>query len=413
MHEHDHRSNGTWTSTTLGAFCKAKGALQTGPFGSQLHASDYSDVGVPVVMPQDISHGRIHDEHIARVPEGIAKRLRKHALKEGDVVFSRRGEVNRFAIVSKKESGWLCGTGCLRARLDDGLDPHFLGLLLDSHMGNVWLLRNAVGQTMLNLNTDIVAKFPLSLPSPEEQTAIADLVRLWHRACYRLLHLIKARRKLKQGLLQQLLTGERRFPGFRAQPWRDCRLRDVAAECNEPGRGSLGRDRIMGVTKKRGIVPMEDRLIGSVDRYQVVRNDWFAYNPMRLNIGSIARWYGEAPVLVSPDYVVFRCLDGELDPGYLDQYRRAHQWQSFMRACGAGSVRVRIYFNDLGRHKMHLPPIAEQRRIAEVLNTLDREIQLLTDLHRSLREQKNGLMQKLLTGQLRVPTSLLKEAVHA
>lgn len=227
MPEHDHRLNGSWTSTTLGTFCKAKGALQTGPFGSQLHASDYTDVGVPVVMPQDIGHGRIHEEHIARVPEAIAKRLRKHMLKEGDVVFSRRGEINRFAIVSKKESGWLCGTGCLRARLDSGLNPHFLGLLLDSHAGNVWLLRNAVGQTMLNLNTEIVAKFPLALPSPVEQKAIADLVRLWNRASHRLLYLIKARRKLKRGLLQQLLTGERRFPEFRDQPWVERRVCEV------------------------------------------------------------------------------------------------------------------------------------------------------------------------------------------
>src|SRR5690606_4429130 len=148
----------------------------------------------------------------------------------------------------------------------------------------------------------------LPLAPLKEQRRIAEILGTWDSQMQRIKAIARARRKLKRGLLQQLLTGERRFPEFRDQPWRNCRLRDVATECNEPGRGKLGRDRIMGVTKSRGIVPMEDRLIGSVDRYQIVRKDWFAYNPMRLNIGSIARWRGRAPVLVSPDYVVFRCL---------------------------------------------------------------------------------------------------------
>jgi len=261
--------------------------------------------------------------------------------------------------------------------------------------------------SIAHLGVDRFAKLKVRVPSTREQAEIATVLNVWSHAENTVRRTLKRRRKLKRGLLQQLLTGERRFPEFRDQPWRHCRLRDVATECNEPGRGTLARDRIMGVTKSRGIVPMEDRLIGTVDRYQVVRKDWFAYNPMRLNIGSIARWRGEAPVLVSPDYVVFRCIDGELDPSYCDQYRKAHQWQSFMRACGAGSVRVRIYFNDLGRHKMHLPPIAEQQRIAEVLGTLDHEMQLLTDLHVAMKEQKKGLMQQLLTGTVRVPASML------
>ncbi len=248
--------------------------------------------------------------------------------------------------------------------------------------------------------------------SADEQRATANVLDTWDSSIAAARGLMKARRRLRRGLLQRLLTGQHRFPEFRKQPWRECQLRDVAEECSEPGRGTLGRDRIMGVTKSRGIVPMEDRLIGNVDRYQIVRKDWFAYNPMRLNIGSIARSRSKSPVLVSPDYVVFRCRDGELDPAFLDQYRKGHLWDSFMRVCGAGSVRVRIYFNDLGRHKMHLPLIEEQRRIAEALGTLDGELSQLRQLHDALTEQKKGLMQKLLTGTVRVPASMLKEAAH-
>jgi type I restriction enzyme, S subunit len=92
---------------------------------------------------------------------------------------------------------------------------------------------------------------------------------------------------------------------------------------------------------------MEERLIASdIARYKLVRRNWFAYNPMRLNIGSIARWTGESDILVSPDYVVFKCLEHAehgIDPAYLDHFRQTDGWESFVTEGGDGGVRVRIY----------------------------------------------------------------------
>ena len=92
---------------------------------------------------------------------------------------------------------------------------------------------------------------------------------------------------------------------------------------------------VMGVRKEDGIVPMEERLVATdISRYKLVRSNWFAYNPMRLNIGSIARWQGDSVVLVSPDYVVFRCLEqstpAALHPEYLDHFRSSSQWDAFV-----------------------------------------------------------------------------------
>jgi type I restriction enzyme S subunit len=209
--------------------------------------------------------------------------------------------------------------------------------------------------------------------------------------------------------MQQLLVGRRRFPEYADEAWRDVRLRDVAEVVCLRNRGALGRDSVKAVTKASGMVPMRPELIaGSIERYQIVHPDAFAYNPMRLNIGSIARWRGSDEVLVSPDYVVFRCKSDQLDPAYLDQFRRSHTWSSFMSACGNGSVRVRIWFDDLGVMKLKLPPLAEQRKIAAVLATADREIDLLEQQLAALREQKKGLMQRLLTGRVRVSGDRLK-----
>ena len=110
---------GDWPETTLGELCKKpKGGIQTGPFGSQLHRSDYLDIGVPVIMPTNIRDGRVVDNGISRISEAMADKLKRHRVKVGDIIFSRRGEVDKCAVVTEREVGWLCGTGCLLARVD-------------------------------------------------------------------------------------------------------------------------------------------------------------------------------------------------------------------------------------------------------------------------------------------------------
>jgi type I restriction enzyme S subunit len=164
---------------TLGQICdESGGGLQTGPFGSQLHASDYADNGVPNVMPQNIGDNRINSEGIARVPESDMSRLQKYWLQTGDIIYSRRGDVERRALVRDENEGWLCGTGCLRVRIADKSihDPAFVSYALGLPESRAWIVRHAVGATMLNLNTSILAEVPLRLPRIAEQRAIAEVL---------------------------------------------------------------------------------------------------------------------------------------------------------------------------------------------------------------------------------------------
>ena len=109
------------------------GSIQTGPFGSQLHAADYVEVGVPVVMPKDIINRRATTTSVARISPVDADRLSRHRLRAGDIVFSRRGDVERHALITEREVGWICGTGCLLVRPGDAWRaPGFLSMLLDS-----------------------------------------------------------------------------------------------------------------------------------------------------------------------------------------------------------------------------------------------------------------------------------------
>jgi type I restriction enzyme, S subunit len=167
-----------WEYTTLGAACEhGGGSIQTGPFGSQLHASDYVRVGVPSIMPQNIGDNRIVEEGIARITAEDAQRLSRYLVRPGDIVYSRRGDVERRALVRDHEDGWLCGTGCLRVRLgESGPDPLYTSYYLGHPDVREWIVRHAHGATMPNLNTSILAACPFLYPPINEQRAIAHIL---------------------------------------------------------------------------------------------------------------------------------------------------------------------------------------------------------------------------------------------
>ena len=142
-----------------------------------MHASDYVAVGVPSIMPVNIGDNRLIKEGIAQITETDAERLRRHRVKAGDIVYSRRGDVERRALVRISEVGWLCGTGCLLVRVSDGVaDPVYASYYLGHPSVREWIVRHAVGAIMPNLNTEIMAAVPFALPPMPEQRAIAKVL---------------------------------------------------------------------------------------------------------------------------------------------------------------------------------------------------------------------------------------------
>lgn len=150
--------------------------MQTGPFGSQLHAEDYVEDGIPLINPAHMINGRIIPDQKVTVDEKTWQRLSRHQLKPGDLIFARRGELGRCAVVTEDQEGWLCGTGSLKAKLNERLTPEYSFLLITSDGVVAELSLESKGSTMDNLNTETLGRIRLPIPPREEQQEVIEYV---------------------------------------------------------------------------------------------------------------------------------------------------------------------------------------------------------------------------------------------
>ncbi len=198
-----------WEEVTLGEISsRAGGLLQTGPFGSQLHAHEYVADGIPVIMPQDMVNSELSIESIARITLRKAVVLSRHRVRPNDLVFSRRGDLSRCVAIENTHEGWLCGTGCLLARLPAGeINGYWLSLVYQQRGVQSQVMGRAVGSTMANLNTSILAAITIARPDIAEQDEIARRLKSVGQRIASEERLLAKMKLEKTGLMDDLLTG--------------------------------------------------------------------------------------------------------------------------------------------------------------------------------------------------------------
>lgn len=197
-----------WSVSTLGQRLSQHGGLiQTGPFGSQLHAEEYVSEGIPVVMPQDMRDIDVSRENIAQITEERAKDLSRHRVAESDLLFSRRGDLSRCSFMSTSNKGWLCGTGCLLLRPADSMNGYWLASIYKQPGIQSQVYGMAVGSTMVNLNSSILANIVIPIPALHEQNLVVEAIRSSKRKILDEKKSLNKMKVKKSGLMDDLLTG--------------------------------------------------------------------------------------------------------------------------------------------------------------------------------------------------------------
>lgn len=199
-----------WEKVKLGDIATC---IQPGPFGSQLHNSDYSKEGTPIIMPKDIVGGAIVHSGLLKVSEEHVKRLSRHQVYEGNLMVARKGDVRKCAYITANENGWMTGSDCLKVVLDESkCYPKFIYYQLRSeHIGR-WLEKVSIGATMPSLNTGLLSGIEMALPPIEIQKQIAGNLSVYDDLIENNRKQIKLLEEAAQRLYKEWFV-DLRFPG--------------------------------------------------------------------------------------------------------------------------------------------------------------------------------------------------------
>ena len=152
--------------------------IQTGPFGSQLHKEDYVAIGTPIVTVEHLGNRVFTEQNLPMVSDADRDRLKKYVLKEGDIVFSRVGSVDRCSYVDSKHDGWMFSGRCLRVRPYEEIDPLYLYYYFCLNDTKQFVRNIAVGATMPSINTKLLGEVEIVYPNLSEQKKIAQMLSL-------------------------------------------------------------------------------------------------------------------------------------------------------------------------------------------------------------------------------------------
>lgn len=208
-------------------------SVQTGPFGSQLHKDDYVDSGTPIITVEHLVENKISHENLPLVSDEDKIRLSKYILKEGDIVFSRVGSVDRCAYVSKNEDGWLFSGRCLRIRVDETkVNPRYLSYYFAQSSFKSYIRKIAVGATMPSLNTAIMSELELNLPPLPVQKKIAAILSSLDDKIEINTRMNKVLEETARTLFHRWFV-EFEFPNDEGKPYKSSGGRMIASEMGE------------------------------------------------------------------------------------------------------------------------------------------------------------------------------------
>jgi len=399
-----------WAKTTIGQLCDIGGGeVKTGPFGSQLHQSDYQYEGTPVVMPADIVDGKFDVSRVARVSDSHVDRLHKHKLSVGDIVYGRRGDIGRQALVRAENEGWLCGTGCLRISLGNAaVLPKFLHLYLSLPDVAGWVENQAVGATMPNLNTGILRRVPVYFPvSKKVQHKIVSAVFAYDDLIENNKRRITLLEKMAEEIYREWFV-RLRFPGHEKvkvvkgvpEGWEIGKLGDIInLTMGQSPKSEFYNENGDGLPFNQGVGTYGDRFpkrvtFCSVDGRRAKPGDilFSVRAPVgRLNIA-------DCDMIIGRGLAAIRHVSGK--NGYLYYFMKAVFTNEDI--IGNGAI-----FNSVGKDELNSFPILKPKdelvdKFNSVAGDVDKQIRLLFEAQERLIRTRDMLLPRLISGKLSV-----------
>ena len=365
----------------------------------------YNNGVIPWVKTTDLNNGTLYETEEKVSKEAVEKTSLK-ILPKGTVLVAMYGgfrQIGRTALlgidatINQALSALMCKSS---------VESPFVLAWLNCRV-NYWKRLAASSRKDPNITGNEVAKFPILIPSKEEQGCIVEVLGLWDTAIEKQSELIEKLKLRKRALMQQLLTGKKRLPGFSGE-WKHMPIKSFAKEVSN--RNVDGTNHIvLSCTKYDGLVPSLEyfgKQIYSNDlsSYKVIPQGHFAYATNHIEEGSIGYQSNYENGLISPMYTVFVTNKEKVNDTFLYAVLKSHHLIYLYKSMMEGSINRRggLRWDSFSTIKIDLPTLEEQNAIVTVLVNADKEIELAEEKLANLQSQKRGLMQQLLTGKKRV-----------
>lgn len=326
--------------------------------------------------------------------------------KKGDILISAAGTIGR-TVVFNGEDAYFQDSNIVWLANDEtkALNKY----LLFYYTTNPWY--TTTGGAISRLYNENITNAKIILPPLAEQEKIAEILGTWDTAIEKLSALIEQKKRLKKGLMQRLLTGKQRLPGF-SEARKKVKLGDFVQRITK--KNTENNTNIVTISGQEGFVSQREvfkkSLAGeNIQNYYLIRKGDFGYNRSYSNgypMGAIKRLNRYENAVVSTLYICFRTNE-KINPFFLEKFFDSgvlnKELYKIVQEGARNHGLLNVSLEDFYSSKLFIPlDLSEQKAIADILSKADEEITLLTRKLSALKEQKTGLMQKLLTGQIRV-----------
>lgn len=394
-----------WEMAKLGDIATC---IKPGPFGSQLHNSDYSEAGTPVIMPKDMIGGHINHLNLIYVPDKHVIRLSRHQVHNGNIVVARKGDVRKCVYVTEKEEGWLAGSDCLKVALDDTVCfPKFIYYQLRSPYIGKWLETISIGATMPSLNTGLLSGIEIHLPSLSVQERIADILSSYDDLIENNQKQIALLEEAAQRLYKEWFV-DLRFPGHEKTPivdgvpegWTEKSLSDIATiVMGQSPKSEFYNQECNGLPFHQGVASYGKRFL---------TDNIYSTSYTRIAEAGSILFSVRAPVgrlnLTKHKIIIGRGLAAINHKRGMQSYLYYALKELFFmdNLIGNGAIFASVSKEELYNQKLFVPSEKIESIFNQMASDIDDKIKVLDEQTVKLQEARDRLLPKLMSGEIEV-----------
>ena len=372
---------GEWEKTTFGE-------IATGfDYGMNAAAKPYDGENKYIRITDIDEASSTYDDKDMVSPDGVLSD--NYLVNDRDILLARTGASTGKSYLYRKTDGKLYYAGFLIRANVTTRNPYFIFSQLHTHRYWRWISVMSARSGQPGINSQEYSSFPIYTTSIQEENKIAKLLSLLDERIATQSKIIEDLKKLKCAIIETEYNSK----------GQEYRIGDIIEQKSLRNKSNLVKT-VLSVNNKLGFInqdeQFEDRIVASEDtsNYKVVTTDDFAYNPARINVGSIARLKSYDKGIVSPMYICFKVTDS-IVPEYLESYFATNQFFKEMQKRLEGSVRLCLSFEGLCNIPVVIPNMDEQAEIGKRIHLLESKIETECNILSQYEKQKQYLLRQM------------------